>query len=143
MVRHFKNADTLSRLFSTEAGVLINLSADVSPCSDDVVRHFRKSSARRVRSSTRQTRILKNQAKLDCLIAELEQSKAYEKVLRKGQEQNLKNYNRKEISDLKLEDLVVFKKKLENLQNDLEKKRVVLEASLSLLSLSKSKNNKY
>lgn len=64
-------------------------------------------------------------------------------VLRKGQEQNLKNYNRKEISDLKLEDLVVFKKKLENLQNDLEKKRVVLKASLSLLSLSKSKSNKY
>lgn len=64
-------------------------------------------------------------------------------VLRKGQEQNLKNYNRKEISDLKLEDLVVFKKKHENLQNDLEKKRVVLKASLSLLSLSKSKSNKY
>ncbi|KAG7532485.1 hypothetical protein ISN45_Aa08g001620 [Arabidopsis thaliana x Arabidopsis arenosa] len=136
MVRHFKNADT----FSTEAGVLINLSADVSPSSNDVVRHFRKSSARRVRSSTRQTRILKNQAKLDCLIAELEQSKAYEKVLRKRQEQNIKNYNMKEISDLKLEDLVVFKKNLENLQNDLEKKRVVLEGSLSLLALSKSKN---
>ncbi|KAG7536200.1 hypothetical protein ISN44_As13g001600 [Arabidopsis suecica] len=136
MVRHFKNADT----FSIEAGVLINLSADVSPSSDDVVRHFRKSSARRVRSSTRQTRILKNQAKLDCLIAELEQSKAYEKVLRKRQEQNIKNYNMKEISDLKLEDLVVFKKNLENLQNDLEKKRVVLEGSLSLLALSKSTN---
>ena len=53
-------------------------------------------------------------------------------VLRKGQEQNIKKYNRKEISDLKLEDLVVFQKKLENLQDDLKKKRVELEASLSL-----------
>ncbi|KAG7605123.1 hypothetical protein AtNW77_Chr5g0130211 [Arabidopsis thaliana] len=118
MVRHFRKTDTLARLCSIDVGVLIIPSTDVS--------------ARRVRSSTRQTRILKNQAKLDSLMAELEQIKAYEKVLRKGQEQNIKKYNRKEISDLKLEDLVIFQKKLENLQDDLKKKRVELEASLSL-----------
>jgi len=66
MVRHFRKTDTLARLCSIDAGVLINPSTDVS--------------ARRVRSSTRQTRILKNQAKLDSLMAELEQIKAYEKV---------------------------------------------------------------
>lgn len=73
-------ADTLARLCSTKVGVSINPSSDSSPCFDNVARHFRRSSARRVRCSTRQTRILKNQAKLDSLMAELKQEKAYEKV---------------------------------------------------------------
>lgn len=62
--------------------------------------------------------------------------------MRKGQDPNLKKISRKEILDLKLEDLVVFKEKLENLQDDIEKKRVEMEASLSLLTLSTNKNNK-
>ncbi|XP_010441595.1 PREDICTED: uncharacterized protein LOC104724749 [Camelina sativa] len=88
----------------------------------------------------RQARIRKNQAKLDQLLEQLELSKAYEEELRKRQEKNpwARNYNRKEIPNLKLEDLLAFKKQLENLKEVVERKRVEMEASLSLLYLSKS-----
>ncbi|EOA14476.1 hypothetical protein CARUB_v10027690mg [Capsella rubella] len=88
----------------------------------------------------RQTRILMDQVILDGIMKELERDKAYEKDLRKMQEHNIRNYNRKPISDLNLEDLLVFKKNLENLQVDLKRKRAELEASSS--TLPKNKNNK-
>ncbi|XP_010481463.1 PREDICTED: uncharacterized protein LOC104760266 [Camelina sativa] len=92
----------------------------------------------------RQARIRMNQAKLDQLLEEVELNKAYEEELRKRQEKNpmTRKYNMKEIPNLNLEDLLVFKKQLENLKEDVERKRVVMEASLSLLELSKSEEIK-
>ncbi|XP_010494802.1 PREDICTED: uncharacterized protein LOC104771895 [Camelina sativa] len=92
----------------------------------------------------RQARIRMYQAKLDQLEEEVELNKAYEEDLRKRQEKHRMAgfYNRKEIPNLKLEDLLVFKKQLENLKEDVERKRVEMEASLILLELSKWDDNK-
>ncbi|VVB08143.1 unnamed protein product [Arabis nemorensis] len=145
----FQKADALAKLCNVEVAVLINSLAGQPnifgyPCFEGVVKRLQNPNARKRSSSSsvKQARILKSQAKLDRLTEELKLQKQRENVLKKAQKERLENYDMKEIIHLKLEDLMTFKKMLEDHRNNLKRKRAELEASSSLLMLSKSQKNK-
>ncbi|AAF99799.1 T2E6.17 [Arabidopsis thaliana] len=128
----FKKADELAKLCNVEIAVLVISPTNIPytygyPCFNDVVERIQNPSA---------------SSKLRSLMKELEQIKEFQEDLRKKQQRNLEKSNMKENVDLKLEDLVAFKAKLEAYQAGLKRKHVEMEDLSSPSILSKNTKNK-
>ncbi|CAL9218011.1 unnamed protein product [Arabidopsis halleri] len=137
----FKKADALVKLCNVEVAILVISPTNVqytygNPCFNDVVEHTQNPIA---------------SSKLESLMKELERIKELEKVLTKRQQRNREI--RKcpllygcflvvGIVDLKLEDLVAVKRKLEAFQAGLKRKHVEMEDLSSPSMLSKNTKKK-
>ncbi|CAL9218000.1 unnamed protein product [Arabidopsis halleri] len=124
----FKKADALVKLCNVEVAVLVISPTNLpytygNPCFNDVVERIQNPSA---------------SSKLDSLMKELEQIKELQEELRKRQQRNREESNMKGIVDLKLEDLVAFKGKLDAYLADLKRKHVEMEDWSSPSMLSKN-----
>ncbi|KAG7594396.1 Transcription factor MADS-box [Arabidopsis thaliana x Arabidopsis arenosa] len=123
----FKKANALEKLCHVEVAVLVISPTNVpytygNPCFNDVVEHIQNPSA---------------SSKIVSLMKELECIRVLEEVWTKRQQRNREKSNMKGIVDLKLEDLVAFKGKLEAFQVGLKRKIVEMEDLSSPSMVSK------
>ncbi|CAH8254832.1 unnamed protein product [Arabidopsis lyrata] len=126
----FKKADALEKLCHVEVVVLVISPTNVpytygNPCFSDVVEHIQNPSA---------------SSKLVSLMKELERIKELEEVLTKRQQRNREKSKR--IVDLKLEELVAFKRNLEAFHAGLKRKHVEMEDLSSPSMFSKNTKKK-
>ncbi|VVB08103.1 unnamed protein product [Arabis nemorensis] len=142
----FNKADATARLYDVDVSVLAFSPCGQpylfgSPCFKNVVNQNTNLKKERKSSSSKQSSILKYQAKLDRVMKEVDREKERGKVLKKSLEETMKRHNIKEIEDQTLEELLASKKEVEMFLNFLNNNFKETDPASSQFMPSKNKKN--